>query len=73
MRIMQVPRSLCELLMKVAMLHCKTPPTMLQCSGGFDHIVVSLQITLPCSPSPLGWGSFFCNLRWSNSCHLQLN
>ena len=59
MRIMQVPRFFDEFLMKVAMVHCKTSATMLQCNCGLGHIVVSLQIILPCSPSPLGWGSFF--------------
>jgi hypothetical protein len=31
----------------------------LQCNCGFDRIVVSLQIILPCSPSPTGWGFFY--------------
>jgi hypothetical protein len=32
---------------------------MLQCECGLGRIVVSLQIILPCGPSPTGWGFFY--------------
>ena len=56
---MQVRALFQEVLMNALMVHCKTPPFMLQCNCGFDRIVVSLQIILPCSPSPTGWGFFY--------------
>jgi hypothetical protein len=48
-----------EVLMNARMVHCKTHAFMLQCKCGFGRIVVSLQIILPCGPSPTGWGFFY--------------
>lgn len=58
-KMMQVCSLSHEVLMNARMVHCKTRGFMLQCKCGFGRIVVSLQIILPCGPSPTGWGFFY--------------